>query len=160
MTAFEKQLRSLVQIKEVFTTFSDLIPLEKDSSDMVKSLKLRDINDSLQRELNEGIHKIRSSPTVYVFAGKANDIYEMSKDHRQNLLHDVTKTYQKAPPKLETSINLEAKSISTELKISNRIEHIVRTPVFMTLKDHKDNFRSNPTCRSINPFLKRTSKSE
>ena len=119
---------------------------------MVKSLKLRDVKDSLQRELNEGIRQIRSSPTVYVFAEKANNIYKLSKDHRQNLLHDnVTKTYQKAPPKLEASISLEAKSISTKLKISNRIEHIARTPVFMTLKDHKDNFRSNPTCHLINP---------
>ena len=38
----------------------------------------------------------------------------MSKDHRQKLLHDnVTKTYRKAPPKLEASINLEAKTTSS-----------------------------------------------
>ena len=38
----------------------------------------------------------------------------MSKDHRQKLLHDnVTKTYRKAPPKLEASINLEVKTISS-----------------------------------------------
>ena len=45
---------------------------------------------------------------------KKKNIYEMSKDHRQKLLHDnVTKTYRKAPPKLEASINLEAKTISS-----------------------------------------------
>ena len=33
----------------------------------------------------------------------------MSKDHQQKLSHDnVTRTYQKATPKLEASINLEA----------------------------------------------------
>ena len=75
----------------------------------------------------------------------------MSKDHHQKLLHDnVTKIYQKAPPKLEVSINLEAKSISTKLKISDRIECIARTPAFVTLKDHKNNSHSNPTCYYIN----------
>ena len=74
-------------------------------------------------------------------------------------LHDnVTKTYQKAPPKLEASINLEVKSISTNLKISNRVKHIARTPAFVTLKDHKDNFRSNPTCRVINPSKNQLAK--
>ena len=76
----------------------------------------------------------------------------MSKDHHQKLLHDnVTKTYQKALPKLEASINLGRKSISTKLKISNTIERTARTPALATLKDHKDNFPSNQTCCLINP---------
>ena len=76
----------------------------------------------------------------------------MSKDLYQKLLHDnVARTYQKTPPKLEVSINLEAKSIYTKLNISNRVERIARTPPFVTFKDHKDNFHSNPTNRLINP---------
>ena len=74
----------------------------------------------------------------------------MSKDHHKKLLHgNVTKTYQKTPPRLEASINMEAKSISTKLKISDRVKRIAKTPAFVTLKDHKDNFHSNPTCRLI-----------
>ena len=76
----------------------------------------------------------------------------MSKDHHQKLLHNnITKTNQKAPPKLQSGINLEAKSMSTKLKISDRVERIARTPAFVTPKDHKDNFRSNPTSCLINP---------
>ena len=83
----------------------------------------------------------------------------MSKDHHQKLLHDnVTKTYQKAPPKLEASINMEAKSISTKLRISDRVERITKTPAFVTLKEHKDNFRSNPTCRLINLSKNKSAK--
>ena len=131
---------------------SDLIPFEKDVSDMVTSLKFRHVKDSFQRESNEDIHKIKISPNVFVFANKTNNIYEISKDHHQKLLHDnVTKIYQKAPRKLEASINLEAKSISTNLKISDRVECIARTPAFVTLKDYKDNFCSNPTYLLINP---------
>ena len=46
---------------------------------------------------------------------------------------------------------MEAKSICTKLKISDRVERIVRTPTFLPLKDHKDKFRSNPTYSLINP---------
>ena len=91
---------------------SDLVPFEKDLSDMVTSLKCRHVKHLFQRELSEDIRKIKSSPNVFVFADKRNTIYEMSKDHRKKLLDDnVTQTYQKAPPKLEASINMEAKSI-------------------------------------------------
>ena len=69
---------------------------------MVTSFTFRDVKTSFQRELNADIRKIRSSPNVFVFADKTNNNYEMSKDHQQKHLRDnVTKTYQKAPPKLE-----------------------------------------------------------
>ena len=40
---------------------SDLIPFEKDLSDMVTSSKFGQVKDSFQRELNEDIRKIKSS---------------------------------------------------------------------------------------------------
>ena len=93
----------------------------KDLSDMVTSLKFRHVKDSFQRELNEDIRQIKSSANVFVFADKPNYIYEMSKDHQQKLLRDnVSNTYEKAPPQLEASVNLEAKSISTKLRIRDR----------------------------------------
>ena len=70
---------------------------------------------SFQRELSKYIRKIKRSPNVFLFTvKKKKNIYEMSKDHHQIFLHDnATKTYRKAPPKLEASINLEAKIISS-----------------------------------------------
>ena len=66
---------------------------------MVTSLKFRHVKDSFQHELNEDIWKIKSSPNVFVFADKTNNISEMSKDHHQKLLHDnVTKIYQRHHP--------------------------------------------------------------
>ena len=126
---------------------------------MVTSLKFRHLKDSFQFKLSKDIPKIKRLPNVFVFADKTNNIYEMSKDHHQKLLHDnVTKTYQKAPPKLEASINMEAKSISTKLKISDSVERIAKTPAFVTLKEHKDNFRSNPTCRLRNLSKNKSAK--
>ena len=97
------------------------------------------------------IRKIKWLPNVFVFADKTNNTSKMSNDHHQKLLHgNVSKAYQKAPPTLESSINLKAKSISSKLKISNRVKRIARTPIFVTLKDHKGIFCSNPMCCLIN----------
>ena len=64
---------------------------------MVTSLKLRDVKDPFQHELNDDIRWIKCSPNLF-FA----EYYEILEDYHQNLLHDnITKTYRKAPPKLE-----------------------------------------------------------
>ena len=78
-----------------------------------------------------------------------------TEQHKKLLGENVTKTYKKAPPKLQRSIYLEAKHIATKMKLSDRIEKLAETPVYVTLKDHKDNFRSNASCRLI-----KSSKSE
>ena len=66
------------------------------------------------------------------------------------LKENVTKTYKKALEKLQKSISLEAKSIATNLKLSDWIKKLAEAPAYMTLKDHKENFWSKPSCRLIN----------
>ena len=51
---------------------------------------------------------------------------------------------------LEKYINLEAKKIAAGIKIDDRIEYMAKAPAYITLKDHKDNFRSAHPCRLIN----------
>ena len=49
----------------------------------------------------------------------------MLEQQHKKLLHDnVTKTYNKAPPKLETSANLEAKDIPELINLDDLIECI------------------------------------
>ena len=125
---------------------------EKEFLDMIPNIKFRSVKDTFQKKLKEDIPKIKRSPNVFVFADKTSNIYEMPEQRHKKLFHDnVTKTYKKAPPKLETSIKLEAKNIAELINLDDRIECIGRTPAFITLKDHKPDFRQNPSCRLINP---------
>ena len=108
--------------------------------------------NSFQKKLCADITEIKNSRNIYVFADKTNNVYRMStSEHNELLKENVTKTYKKAPEKLRKSINLEAKSMATNLKLSNRIEKLAEAPAYITLKDHKQNFRSKPSCRLINP---------
>ena len=72
-------------------------------------------------------------------------------EYNNLMKENVTKTYKKVPEKLQKSISLEATSIATKVKLSDRIEKLAEAPAYVTLKDHKENFRSKPSCRLINP---------
>ena len=41
--------------------------------------------------------------------------------------------------------------MAKKIKLSERIDKLVETPTYVTLKDHKDNFRRSPSCPLINP---------
>ena len=114
---------------------------EKELLDIIPNIKFRSVKDAFQKKLKEEIPKIKQSPNVFVFADRTSNIYEMPEQQHKKLLHNnVTKTYKKVPPKLETSINLEVKNIAELINLGGRIEYIARTPSFITLKDPKPDF--------------------
>ena len=52
---------------------------------------------------------------------------------------------------VESEINSEASKIAKTYKIQDRAEIMAKSPAFISLKDHKDNFHQNHPCRLINP---------
>ena len=46
---------------------------------------------------------------------------------------------------------MKAKYIAKKLELSDRTEQLARNAAFITLKDHKENFRSKSPSRLINP---------
>ena len=132
---------------------------EKDLFELVKSVKFRNRNDKFQNEMKDDIIKIKSSLNVLIPADKTTNMYKQTpKEYKKLLRNNVTKTYRKAPPRLEKAINLEAKEIAQNINLDNRIECIAKNNAFLTLKDHKQNFRSATPCRLINPFKSQLGK--
>ena len=48
-------------------------------------------------------------------------------------------------------VTKEDRRIATKLELRDRIDVTAKREAFITLKDHKPNFRNKPTCRLINP---------
>ena len=63
----------------------------------------------------------------------------------------VTKTYRKAAANTKNEIDLEGSEIAERLELADRMEVFAEKEPFITLKDHKANFDTKPTCRLINP---------
>ena len=105
-----------------------------------------------QKNLSGHTDAISKDNKLYVPADKTTNFYKLAKeDYKGMLKKSIEKEYKKTPAAAESEINKKAKSIAENLLIENRVEKLARKNAFITLKDHKDNFLNNPTCRLINP---------
>ena len=138
--------------KQYPSQIKELDMFEKDLLELVKSVKFRNRNDKFQNKMKNDINKIKSSLNVFIPADKTTNMYELTpKKYKKLLRNNVTKTYRKAIPRLEKAISLEAKEIARNINLDDRIECIAKNNAFVTLKDHKLNFRSATPSRLINP---------
>ena len=72
---------------------------------------------------------------MFIFADKTNNLYEMKpEDHEKLITENITKTYQKAPEKLEKAINMEAKNIAKKIKTSRKNRPSTKNRIFHNLK--------------------------
>ena len=89
---------------------------------------------------------------VFVHADKTRNVYLMSPHDYEKLLNEnITNKYKTAPNAVINDIAEECESIAEQLDISDRVDCTTTKPAFVTLKDHKENFRSKPQVRLINP---------
>ena len=120
----------------------ELETFEKDLYNIVSSLKYRKPTDDFQEQMKEDISSINSSPDVFIFADKTNNIYKAPPEQYKKLLKEnVTKTYKKSTEPLEKSINLEGKNIAKKLDLTEGVECLGKNPAFITLKSIKKIFR-------------------
>jgi hypothetical protein len=63
----------------------------------------------------------------------------------------VTKTYKLTDNDVIEEINFELSQITDNLSVSDRIETMASKEAFVTLKNDKENFETNPKYRLINP---------
>ena len=85
-------------------------------------------------------------------ADKTSNFYEMTKEHyEKTLLDNVTKGYKQCKDSALRKVNLEAKEFAEHFCVDDKLEVMAEQPCFFTIKDHKDDFRTNPKYRLINP---------
>ena len=130
----------------------ELQPFENDLNHLIANIEYTDNKSSFQKKLSKDIRKINNSPNVFVKADKTNNLYEVDTTTYNKLMKDnVTALYKKSDSTTEHQINTEAKHITEQLKIADRVEVIAHKQAYITLKDHKPQFPNNIKCRLINP---------
>ena len=103
-------------------------------------------------KLRKDVEDILSSKNILVFPDKSTSYYEVSREHYEKLLEDnITQTYKRASPGAKGKTDKETKQFEEHLGISDGIKCYSDQHAFITLKDHKGNFKNNPKCRLINP---------
>ena len=131
---------------------ADLHAFEDDLYAMVRNIDFRRPPNEFQSKLDDDVKQINSSSNVLVFADKTTNLYSVSKETYQKLLNEnITKNYKKTDESVKSDINKEAKCIAQKLKLDDRMEAYADRKAFITLKDHKENFRNSLKCRLLNP---------
>ena len=98
------------------------------------------------------IEPIKRSKDIYIFADKTNNLYETDvKNYNKLLINNISKTYKKSDSAISNKINREPKNIAEKYDIAERLDYFAKSNAFVTLKDLKENFESNPKCRLVNP---------
>ena len=119
---------------------------------MVKEIKFRKMRNNIQQKMYEDMRKFKESEKIFVKSDKSGNLYKIEKEkYRQMIFKEVVKNYKKAPPNLEKELNNEAKMLAHKLGIVDRVEKYNTKNCFITIKDHKSNFKTNPECMLINP---------
>ena len=129
-----------------------LTPFEDDLYDMIRNVQFDRVSDEFQNKLKQDAVELKKAPDLLVPADKSTNLYSLDKEQYDKLLREnVTKNYKKADSNTVASINEEAKTIVRTLNLEGKVQKLAEREAFITLKDHKENFISNPKCRLINP---------
>ena len=121
--------------------------------DLVTNVEYRESPKSnFQKNLDKKVQEINKSDKAFLLADKTTNIYKVSpKEYTKLLTENVAKDYKKSSTKCVDKVNKDAKKLAEKLKLEERIEVHSEDTAFITLKDHKPDFRDNPKCRLINP---------
>lgn len=119
---------------------------------LITNVSFRRNASSFQKTLAADAKRIKSSTKLLIPADKTANYYSMEARAYKELLHNaITKDYKKTNTAVKSNIHCEAKSIAKDLDIDDRVAMTTENDAFITLKDHKPNFSTNPSCRLINP---------
>ena len=119
---------------------------------IVENIKFTNYTNPLQEKMKQDIKDIRSTDKILMGAEKTTNFYKVKPEMYEKLLKEnITNEYKKAEPDIVDSINREDKVIAEKLDIASRMYKLTKREAHITVKDHKPDFRNNPTCRLINP---------
>ena len=130
----------------------ELQDFEKELYHLISNIEFSTINSDFQKQIKKDIKAMKSKKKVIIESDKTRNLYALeAEDYNKLLTENVTKEYKKINLDKITEINKQSKHIAEKKHLDDRMEVIQKKESFITLKDHKDNFETNPKCRLINP---------
>ena len=80
------------------------------------------------------------------------NIYKITKKDYEKIIHEnFTKKYKEVNMSSPKRINRKGRKITKTFDFSYRVDTMAKQECFLTLKDHKKDYRTNPKYRLLNP---------
>ena len=133
-------------------TCNHMTEFERDLISLISNLSFSNRRCDFQKQLSQDVNKINNSSAFIVPADKTTNVYEVCRsDYIKLLNNNITTHYAKDREDTLNEINKEAREIAQNLEIDDRVETMAKKQCYITIKDHKANFKDNTKCRLINP---------
>ena len=130
----------------------ELKNFENDFINLAQNIQFRKFNNNLQKNLKRICDDIRNDPKLIIPADKTYNFYKLTpKEHQELRQKDVQNCYKKEKKVALEKVKKEHQKIAKKLDIQDRLFRTSEQECFIKLKDHKSNFRENPTVRTLNP---------
>ena len=130
----------------------ELIPFKQELIKIASSIEFENKPNRFQAKLREEKNNIINLNNVIVPADKTCNHYEMEpNEYKELIAKNVHKEYKRVTSATISKINMAHKKIVNELEIEDRVFRTTESESFISLKDHKPDFRNNIKCRLLNP---------
>ncbi|GFR62873.1 hypothetical protein ElyMa_005469300 [Elysia marginata] len=130
----------------------ELKDFKNELAELIQNIKFKKTYNSFQAHLNRDIKSINNEKRLFIPADKTNNFYKIKpQDYEKLLSKSIQQEYSKSDTRTTDEITRIDKHIASTLSLADRINVTAKREAFITLKDHKENFKNKPTCRLINP---------
>ena len=130
----------------------ELRPFEDSLLHLIQNIEFSTISNPYLNTLKNEVKKIEKDPNLIISADKTSNFYKMKPQKYQELLEkNIHKEYKKMNQTAINKVNTSHIEVVNKLDIQDRVFATTPRQAYVTLKDHKDNFNNNPSCRLINP---------
>ena len=130
----------------------ELQAFERDLVRLLQNIKFTRRSTPFLTVLKEQIRNINLKKELIIPADKTSNNYLVPVEKYEELVNkEIQKKYKKATVAEVKKTNSEHKKIGVELELDDRIFRTAPREAFITMKDHKEDFSTNPKVRMINP---------
>ena len=119
---------------------------------MIQNIRFRKRSNPFLTNLKKEMKNISDQKDMIIPADKTTNKYLVPpKKYLSMIDKEIQKNYKKETPENVKEVNSEHAKTATELEIGDRVFKTAPREAFITLKDHKSDFPTNPKVRLINP---------
>ena len=130
----------------------ELRDFEIDLVKMIQNINFRKRSNPFLTTLKKEIRKISDQKDMIIPADKTTNKYLVPPEKYLCMMDkEIHKNYKKENPRNVENVNAEHKKTAEELEVADRMFTTTPRQAFLTLKDHKEDFSTNPKVRLINP---------
>ena len=148
----ERKERYGLKSTECYPRVPELKEFSKDFAKLLQNIKHKERGNPFLSKMSKLVKEVNGRKEMIIAADKTSNKYLVEPGEYNRLRNrEVEKCYKKVGSKIVDKVRIEQNVLAVALEIDDRLFNTQEKEAFITLKDHKADFRIRPSVRLINP---------